>query len=207
MDGSLSKMSEDYVRHFEEQFSEHGESFKTIGFSTQSQRKRFEILSGIGDLGGKDILDVGCGFGDFYIYLIRNFPICNYIGIDINLDMINIAKERNPNISFYHNDILDFGFETLIDYSLASGIFFLPNSNWEKRFIAICRKLLKLSKIGVGINLLSIFSPNCDKNKENYYVEPWKVLKLVMEILCKKAILRHDYRVNDFTIYMYKENG
>ena len=203
----MNNISMNYTRHFERQFSKYGESFKTIGFSSQSQRQRFKILSGIGNLRGKNILDAGCGFGDFYVYLMEEFQIHDYVGIDISSDMVKIARERYPDVSFYHGDILDFEPEMPIDYSLASGVFFLPDPNWEERFVAISRRLFELSKIGVGINLLSIFSSNYGVNKENHYAKPWAILKVVMEKLCKKAVLRHDYRTNDFTIYMYKEDG
>lgn len=207
MDNSLVNMSGNYRKHSERQLCEYGESFKAIGLSPQSQRQRFEILSDIGDLKDKNVLDVGCGFGDFYAYLMANFQIHDYVGIDISASMVKIAREKNPGISFYHGDILDFESEISIDYSLMSCVFFLHDSNWENRFIAICRKLFEFSKIGIGINLLSIFSPNYGVIKENHYAKPWEILKLVMDKLCRKAVLRHDYRINDFTVYMYKEGG
>lgn len=205
MDNSLINISENYKKHSEKQLSKYGESFKAIDLSPQSQQQRFEILSDIGDLRNKNILDVGCGFGDFYSYLMENFQIHDYIGIDISSSMIKIARKKNPNVLFYHNDILNFEPKISIDYSLMSCVFFLCDSNWENRFIAICRKLLEFSKIGIGINLLSIFSPNYGAIKENHYAKPWEILKVVMDNLCRKTVLRHDYRINDFTIYMYKE--
>jgi len=200
----MNNISATYARHFEKQISEYGESFKTIGFSSQSQRQRFEILSYIGDLRDKAILDVGCGFGGLYAYLIEHFKIHSYVGVDVSSDMINIARKRHPDVLFFHDDILKFEPDVRPDYSLASGIFFLPNPNWEERFIAICGRLFELSKLGVGVNLLSIFSPNYGMNKENHYAKPWGVLNLIMDKLCRKTVLRHDYRENDFTIYMYK---
>ena len=200
----MNNISATYATHFEKKISEHGESFKAIGFSSQSQRQRFEILSDIGNLRGKAILDIGCGFGDLYAYLTEDFRIRSYTGIDISLEMINIARKRYPGIPFFHDDILKFESKIRPDYSLASGIFFLHEPNWKERFIAICERLLDLSEIGVAVNLLSVFSPNYGINKESYYAEPWSVLNLVMDKLCAKIVLRHDYRINDFTIYMYK---
>ena len=107
MDNSLINISENYKKHSERQLSKYGESFKAIGLSPRSQQQRFEILSDIGDLRNKNILDVGCGFGDFYIYLMENFQIHDYIVIDISPGMIEIARKKNPNILFYHNDILN----------------------------------------------------------------------------------------------------
>jgi len=45
--------------------------------STDSQDKRFSVLTEIGDLDNRTILDVGCGLGAYFDY-IRNTYRCRY---------------------------------------------------------------------------------------------------------------------------------
>ena len=47
----------------------HGCSPKTLGWSGKKQQiKRFEKFNSILNFQNKSILDIGCGFGDFYSY-------------------------------------------------------------------------------------------------------------------------------------------
>lgn len=204
--GDINDISEKYRGYFNKRFSKYGESIKSLWGNLDAQLQRFEILSQIGDLKDRNILDVGCGFGDFYDFIVncKKIPIGKYIGIDINSEIVKVGKKRHPEIPFLCADILNFQANILIDYSFASGIFFLPDPNWEKYLIEVSKKMFALSKIGIGINLLSIFSPNRDINRESFYSDPSRVLRIIMEEVSHNVILRHDYRDNDFTIYVYK---
>src|SRR4030042_2838585 len=75
--------------------------------SRESQEKRFEVLSQIALLNGKTVLDVGCGLGDFYIWLKRKYSDIRYTGIDIIPSMIEIALKNYPEARFYVQDILE----------------------------------------------------------------------------------------------------
>ena len=45
------------------------------------------------NLSNKSIIDIGCGFGDFYSYLnAQNIILKKYLGIDINETLINTAS-------------------------------------------------------------------------------------------------------------------
>ena len=204
--GDINEVSEKYRKYFNERFSKYGESVKSLWGNLDSQLHRFEILSQIGELKDKNILDVGCGFGGFYDFIVnrKKISIGKYIGIDINSEIVKVGEKRHPKIQLYCSDILNFQANIPIDYSVASGIFFLPDANWEKYLTKVSKKMFSLSKIGIGINLLSVFSPNSGINKESYYADPSKVLKIIMEEVSHKLVLRHDYRDNDFTIYVYK---
>ncbi len=199
----MSEMSLRYKDYFEESYAEHGESLKSLRLNVKSQRQRFDVLCQIGDLAGKSIFDVGCGFGDLYDYLYKeNIHINQYLGIDISEQFIKIARNRYPLTHFVCNDILDFEPPVDIDYSLASGIFMLCDKQWEDHFLAVCKKLLRVSAIGIGFNLLSIHGGGDDAG--HYFASPGEILKLVMDEMSLRVTLRHDYRNNDFTVFIYK---
>lgn len=59
-----------------------------------------------------DILDLGCGSGAIGLALAKNIPTSNVIGLDINQDAIDDAKnnaEQNniSNINFYKSDMFE----------------------------------------------------------------------------------------------------
>jgi len=200
----MNGMALKYKDHFEKSYAEHGESVAALDLHVDSQQQRFEVLCQIGDLARKNILDVGCGFGDLYKFLCeKNISISKYLGVDISERFTRIARKRYPLIPFYCSDILDFQPPIGIDYSLASGIFQLEDSQWEKYFLVACRKLLNISRLGIGFNLLSVNEASRG-NPDDRFSSPWEILKLVMAELSGRVVLRHDYRDNDFTIYIYK---
>ncbi len=62
---------------------------------------------------GMQVLDVGCGTGNFSIKLAKMG--CKVVGIDMSEEMLKIAQEkvrgRNLNIEFYKMDVLDLKFQ------------------------------------------------------------------------------------------------
>ena len=51
--------------------------------SPETQSIRFEAIERLADLGGKSVLDVGCGRADLYDFLhARGIQVADYIGIE-----------------------------------------------------------------------------------------------------------------------------
>lgn len=201
---NIDKGSEKYKKYFEARFARYGEEVKSLWGSKDSQFERFEVLTPISNLEGKSILDVGCGFGDLWDFIVKHksIRIRDYIRIDVVQEFVEIAQSRYPEATFIVSDILDLKLRCQVDYALASGIFFLPDEDWEDHMIRVCSRMLEIASNGIAVNYLSKFSPN--KDEASFYADPAMVVKLMMERIHHKIVLRHDYRVNDFTIYVYK---
>ncbi len=76
----------------------YGETAEGLHYqSTGSQQARFRVLRELlpEDLSGVTLVDVGCGFGDFLIYLHEHGDEPGrYIGIDLHERMVAVARER-----------------------------------------------------------------------------------------------------------------
>jgi SAM-dependent methyltransferase len=55
--------------------------------------------------GGRDLLDLGCGTGNHLAYMSRHF---NCTGMDINDEMLKVAKEKSQNVKLVQGDMTDF---------------------------------------------------------------------------------------------------
>lgn len=100
-------------------------------FSVDDQLKRFEILTQIGDLNDKSILDIGCGNGDLCYYLSQHFTNFSYHGIDMIPAFLDNAIEKNkdfPDTTFYLGDFMQ-GALPVVDYVLVSGSLNYKNSD------------------------------------------------------------------------------
>ena len=172
--------------------------------SEKSQKKRFSILTQIGDLDNKTILDVGCGLGAFVDFIGNTNLKLSYTGTDINSSMIEGAQQRNFDIEFIHTDItlsehaLN---DRKFDYVFLSGALNLSANKHFDKIEIMMKEMFALANKGVAINFLSVFSDHLAPGE--YYCNPTYILQIAFSI-SKKVTLRHDYMPHDFTIYLYK---
>ena len=87
------------IQIYENLYSQYGKSFRSLDWGSQeSQHRRFQVLAEIGIAEGDNILDIGCGFADFYSWLQQNRCNVIYQGIDITPAMILSAREIYPSL-------------------------------------------------------------------------------------------------------------
>ena len=178
------------------------ESIKEFGISAQgvhwnskyTQYKRFEIITKLikKEIKGSSLVDIGCGFGEYYNYLENNHKIPDkFIGIDCEIDMIDISKKRFPNLKFYTKNAL---FDELLvaDYYICSGAMNILTINEVEIFIARC---FKYSKKGFVFNFL--------KNLTFNHIKQYEIIDICKKYT-KRIIIEEDYLENDFTIFMVK---
>jgi len=51
------------------------------------------------------VIDVGCGSGNFYIYLRAAFPNCNYLGVDFDIKKISSQKYKDDKFKIVERDL------------------------------------------------------------------------------------------------------
>lgn len=189
------------TKHYKERLISYGPSLEALGWHSKiSQDIRFDILSSIGDLNGHNVLDVGCGFGDLYGYL-REESIMprDYLGIDLVEGMIKEADKRYPEADFEVSSILDpvIGY---YDYVLASGIFGLKSLTWDSYVQSMLNRMFEICRIGVGANFLLAGGV---EDPVSHYADPNVMVDLAREI-SPKVRCRLGYKINDFTLFMYR---
>lgn len=170
--------------------------------SEESQIKRFEVLSKLGDVTGCKVLDVGCGLGDFGHWLRNNGYRCEYVGYDISKEMIAQAKIKYPTFNFFITDILnDEVSDGQYDYVFSSGIFNRKINNHEKFVEKMIHRMYEISKKGLAFNILS---DNADfKEPDEYCANPDELSAFCRKI-SKNVAIDHGYMKHDFTIFMRK---
>ena len=179
----------------------YGLTSRVVWDNVESQRLRFKILTEIGDLNGKSVLDVGCGFGDFYEFLAEShINVLKYSGIDLVEDMIKEARKRHFLPDFEVFDILKHNVKKF-DYVFGSGIFNVSFDGWIDHTYIMLKKMFYACNIGIAVNFLSWYAENL--SPKCHYVHPSLILGVAFD-LSSKVVFRHDYKINDFTLYIYR---
>lgn len=169
-------------------------------YDKESQRKRFEILSKIANLDNLTVMDAGCGHGDLCPFLLEKFPAINYVGIDNNPSLLDMALGRYGAYSqakFLRGDFS--GPEVPpADYVLCSGG--ISYRSQDTGFIKnIIEKLFHTCRYGFGFNLLSNV-----KNPGGILVayDPKEILNICRQ-LTRHVQLYDNYSPKDFTVFIY----
>jgi len=193
------------ISRYNERLDKFGPAIEALAVGSEERRNiRYKVLTGIGDLRGKRILDLGCGFGDLWGYLKNAGVECDYTGFDINARLIEIAKEKYPKANFRLIDILEEPFETF-DYIISSNAFnnklrYEDNYTFIEKILRVaCEHATK----GVAVDFLTLY---VDFRRDyGFYYEPERVFSIAKKN-ARRVCLRHDYPLFEFCIYLYKND-
>lgn len=172
---------------------------------------RIEKLTKI-PLKGKNILDVGCGSGDFVTFL-RTFAIKKYLGIDIYEPALTIARKKYPQERFVNEDILSPLFRKKFDYVFCSGALSLKLESLDNYYFLrlMLTKMWKTSKIGIAFNLLS--DEDLDPDEHLFYYDIQEVIKICKliapqaEMTKKKTPIPSEGRLDNIQYHFFVYRG
>ena len=183
-------------------FQKHGGAPEATQMSADGQRFRFLKLMEIADLRNQRVLDLGCGIGDFYPFLIEKFGQLDYTGIDLVPEMVDFAATKYPGARFLCRDIAKDDLDERFDYVLASVVFnnAMPDAD------AYMRELLTLAfkycTGGLGFNFISSHVNFTDP--EMAYHDPAQVLDFCIGHLTRKVMIHHHYERVDVAVFAYR---
>lgn len=175
-----------YDRHLKD----FGDSPQAVRWTVEGQLRRYEAFLQISeDLAGKRILDFGCGKGDFYGFMKEKGISVNYCGIDINENLIDLAKRKHPEAEFISMDLEETEIGRRFDIIFICGVFNLRVAGVEDSMKDVLRKLFRLCTESLHANFLTYYVPQ--RSVELFYVKPEEILRLAVTELSKSVTLRH----------------
>ncbi|MCP4726823.1 MAG: class I SAM-dependent methyltransferase [bacterium] len=184
----------------------YGDNVHSLAWESEyTQNARFSVLSGIADLNGMSILDVGCGKADLYSFLLENGVTgVEYYGVDMTLGLLDIAKKNFPDISLYYRDFLIEARYPEVDYVMSSGLANVKTPNNQQYMEEAIKKMFRMCRAGTAVNMLSSYAIDSQMENGMYFYSPEQMFRFAMK-LTQDVVLRHDYLANDFTLYLHKK--
>lgn len=204
--GSLLNEIADY---YSKKLAIHNETPQGVDWNGEkSQVLRFRQLCKIFESNNSFSLnDLGCGYGALFDFLLENYSLTSYLGIDVSDDMIMAANRRYenyPETRFIRAAEPD----EEADYGIASGIFNVrlcrSDSEWSEHLESTLDSLDRTSRRGFAFNCLTSYSDQDKKRNYLYYPDPCFVFDICKRRFSKQVALLHDYGLYEFTILVRK---
>lgn len=177
----------------------HGTTAKGLNWnSKQTQNIRFDIILSLlpKDLKDFSVADAGCGFGDFYFYMMKKKRSPKeYIGIDSLLDMYSIASEKTG-CEIIMADICTDELPKA-SYYICSGAMNVLDDFETHLFIRNC---YESSEVGFIFNIL-----HGDKESDTYnYLTKKDIQSIADGLGVKEVVFKEGYLDEDITVGFFK---
>ena len=192
------------VERYSARLRVHGDDIRTLASGTEARRElRFQVLTEVGVTSGMSIVDLGCGFGDYFGYLRGRGIAVDYVGLDINPDMIAVARTKYPEARFHVTDVQHEP-PPPCDIVVSTSAFNLPLEHQDNYEFAadILRIAYESARCGVAIDFLT--SHVDYQSPHGFHYDPARVFTAAKR-LTKRVTLRHDYPLFEFCVYLYRD--
>jgi ubiquinone/menaquinone biosynthesis C-methylase UbiE len=189
---------------YDRRIAQFGSSDSALAIGPKERQEiRYRVILDVGIKKGSSLIDVGCGFGGLYVYCLDQNLDLDYVGLDLNESVVSIARKKIPTTKFVIGEINQFN-DKSFDYVVSSSSFNLKlekSDNYEfiEKFLV---DAFRVSKCGVAIDFLSSYAET--KSSEIFYYDPAIIFSIAKK-LTKKVILRHDYELFEFAVYLYPD--
>lgn len=209
----------DIVSHYEKCFKIYGDNNRGVDWPNEKDAiTRYQVLLDVlkfdyrNDCENtkKSILDFGCGLGHLYEYIKKNSVYVSYTGLDLSPLFIEVCKQKYPEIEFIALDLLDHKERnTLIkyDYIVLNGVFTekreLGYEEMFEYFKELLTEIWKYTNCGIAFNVMS---KDVDWEREDLFHLSLSMLSnFLTKEISRNFIIRNDYGLYEYMVYVYKE--
>jgi SAM-dependent methyltransferase len=202
---SAVKPPGDVAGYYAGKLRAHGPTPQGVDWNgTESHEVRHrQFLRLIGDETDACVIDLGCGFGDFYRFLRAHDFRGRFIGYDIAPEMIAQARALYGSDETCTWRVGSAPAETA-DFAVASGIFNVkgdaPQEQWAGYVRATIGTLAQAGRKGFAFNMLSLSSDPERRRADLYYANPVAALRDCLSAFGRSVSLLQDYGLYEFTV-------
>lgn len=195
-DPKLAKIRTQTSERYRMRFETYGLDPKSLGWGQHSdQQTRFAQVQRLVELDGKHILDVGCGFGDFYGFLVKRGWYGQYTGVDVCPEFVEQGRLLYPQACLMTADLMLDDNLPKVDIVIMLGLLNFRQTEMDNIEYAslLIKRAFTLADEAVICDFISVQRhPDYPQEPWIYYYTPGKVLELATKLTNRWAILQ-DY--------------
>jgi hypothetical protein len=202
--------------HFDARLRQHGDTAKGADWPNQPDREmRFEVMLDMlrQDTSSQiELLDFACGTADLLRYMrSRNIAHIHYRGADISAEALKLARQKFPDTSFTHLDVLranDSDVAALAaDYCVINGLFTLRHSLSEAEMWSfltrVVSRLWPVMRKGLAFNVMS---KHVDWERDDLFHLPYdQAAEFLHRLAGRNIVFRADYGLYEYTCFAFKQ--
>ena len=200
-------------RHYEDCFVEHGDNHKGMDWPNHfDAQTRYTVMSELigfykEEVDTPTLLDFGCGTGHFLDFLRDKGLNVRYAGCDISHLFIEQCRRKYPGEIFFQTDLLDGGtLKGKYDFACMNGVFTerrsLSDDEMWNFSTSLLEAVFKNLRYGLAVNFMT---KNVDWEREDlFHLSLDRLTSYVSRNLSRSYIIRSDYGLYDFTLYIYR---
>ncbi|MCQ0033144.1 class I SAM-dependent methyltransferase [Burkholderia glumae] len=202
------------IRHYEDCLAEFGDSHRGVDWpNARDAAKRYQVMLDLIRPGSTPatLLDFGCGASHLYQYMLeQDVPGLRYAGLDASSAFYELSKRKYPHNDYFCVDVLAEP-ERLgeFDYIVMNGVFTEKRTlSFDDMFDYLQRMLtLVFSKAHRGI-AFNVMSKQVDWERDDLFHMPIGTLTdFIVKTLSRHYVVRNDYGLYEYTVYVYKEHN
>ena len=197
-------MTHSIEQYFNKKALDFGPTHKAVGWgSKERQTIRFSRIFHYIQRTSGTLLDVGCGIGDFYDFLLTKKGLgLSYLGIDISREMITLANGAYPGGNF-HVESLEHH-KNDYDVVVACGTFNMFQTGGHEEYLK--QSLLLLLSRTRQMCCVSMLSDKCKEKQSLFYYANVEVVQRWIPSLWTVTI-DDSYLDNDVLFCFKKKQG
>lgn len=154
------------------------------------------------------ILDLGCGVGHLVNYLQRNeIQFGEYLGVDVSQESIELCKSKFPEMNFIKFDVISQKLGFSFDYVILNGVLTVKATNSQQTMNRFMESMLLsafgIAKVGIAFNVMSK-QVEWERDDLNHVSLDY-ISEYVYKNLSRHYVIRQDYGLYEYSVYVYKE--
>ncbi len=198
------------AEHYKKCFEDHGDNHLGVDWPKyEDTLTRYEVMLDLINENNKvSLLDFGCGLGHLYKFILdeKKENKIVYSGLDINKNFYDHCSKKYPEVNFFLKDININNEIPNFDYIVCNGTFTEKRDlSYEEMFDFMTNTLKILwSKTNKGISF-NVMSKLVDWERDDlFHVSMDEIGLFLKNNLSKNFIIRNNYKLYEYTIYVYK---
>lgn len=207
----MSNSYQSIIRHYEDCLARHGDTHKGVDWpNADDAAKRYRIMLDLVRTTDVELtlLDFGCGASHLYQHMLdHGVQGLRYTGLDASQAFVDLSKKKYPQNIYICQDVLTEPdkLETY-DYVVMNGVFTEKRELSFDAMFDYLRRILTIvfakTRRGIAFNVIS---KQVDWERNDLFHMPiGKLTDFLAKSLSRHYIVRNDYGLYEYTVYVYK---
>ena len=194
------------VERYQKRVAEHGPTFDSLSSGSEAKQKVRHLVHSSALRGERPrVLDIGCGLGCFYRFLVAHDIACDYVGYDVVPEYVEECRRRHRDVRFELRNVFSEGIDGTYDTIVMSSV--LNNRYRHSDNMAVMREMLELAyrhtAVSVSIDMMSTYVDY--QSPEVFHYSPEEIFRLARGV-ARRVVLRHDSRAYEFCVQLFHED-